>query len=73
MLPIDLVLVRHGQSEGNAANRLSENGDNSVFSDEFRRRHSASFRLTERGRSQAVRAGKWIEQEFFSQGVGEGN
>ena len=63
-LPIDLVLVRHGQSEANAAKRLSEAGDHSAFTDAFRDRHTASFRLTERGRKQAALAGQWIYNEF---------
>jgi len=64
-LPINLVLVRHGQSEGNAAKRLSEEGNHSAFSPEFRMRHTASFRLTERGRNQAERAGKWLRENGF--------
>ncbi|MEQ1561411.1 MAG: phosphoglycerate mutase family protein [Nitrospira sp.] len=65
MLPIDLVLVRHGQSEGNAANRLSEKGDNSAFTRDFRDRHTSSLRLTKRGCGQAARAGDWIRRELF--------
>lgn len=63
-LPIDLVLVRHGQSEGNAAKRLSEKGDHSAFTEKFLKRHSASFRLTELGKKQADMAGTWIRNEF---------
>jgi broad specificity phosphatase PhoE len=69
-LPIDLVLVRHGQSEGNAAKRLSEAGDHSAFTSAFRERHSASFRLTDRGRKQAQRAGDVLRQEFVSNHIG---
>lgn len=63
-LPIDLVLVRHGQSEGNLAKRLSESGHHDAFSQQFRERHTASYRLTDLGREQARKAGKFIEQEF---------
>lgn len=63
-MPIDLVLVRHGQSEGNLAKRLSEAGDDSVFTEEFRQRHSSSFRLTDLGREQAVQAGRWIRDNI---------
>ena len=63
-LPMDLVLVRHGQSEGNIAKRRSEAGDNSAFTPEFRKRHSSSLRLTGRGRSQAQMAGIWLRNEF---------
>lgn len=69
-LPIDLVLVRHGQSEGNAAKRRSEAGDNSAFTPDFRARHTASFRLTDKGRGQAFRAGTVIRELFFKEGLG---
>lgn len=59
-LPLDLVLVRHGQSEGNAAKRLSEAGDHSAYSEAFRRRHSGSYRLTDVGREQARQTGDWL-------------
>lgn len=65
-LPLDLVLVRHGQSEGNAAKRLSEAGDHSAYSEEFRKRHSGSYRLTDLGREQAARVGHWIESTLCS-------
>jgi NAD+ kinase len=64
-LPIDLVLVRHGQSEGNAAKRLSEQGDHSAYTATFRERHTAHFRLTDLGREQAGRVGRFIKQEFL--------
>ncbi len=63
-LPIDLVLVRHGQSEGNKAKRLSEAGDHTAFERIFKNRHTRSFRLTESGRAQAERAGAWLRSEF---------
>lgn len=61
MLPRNLILVRHGESEGNVANGKSEQGDHSYFTPEFRDRHSSSFRLTDRGREQAKAAGKWLK------------
>lgn len=63
-LPLDLILVRHGQSEGNAAKRLSEAGDHSAYSTEFRNRHSGTYRLTDLGRKQATLAGTYINREF---------
>lgn len=63
-LPLDLVLVRHGQSEGNLAKRLSEGGDDSAYSDEFRLRHTSEFRLSLKGREQARQAGEWIRREM---------
>ncbi len=69
-LPIDLVLVRHGESEGNVAKRRSENGDDSAFTPEFRNRHTSSFRLSKKGRLQASLAGKFIRKEFCKDGFG---
>ncbi len=63
-LPVNLILVRHGQSEGNAAKRLSEAGDHSAYSEEFRNRHSGSFRLTALGRQQAEDTGRWIQKHL---------
>ncbi|PIQ91371.1 MAG: hypothetical protein COV70_04005 [Parcubacteria group bacterium CG11_big_fil_rev_8_21_14_0_20_39_22] len=62
-LPIDLILIRHGQSEGNAAKRRSEKGDNSAYA-LLGGRHTRSFRLSEKGRGQAAQAGKWLKEEF---------
>ncbi len=70
MLPIDLVLVRHGQSEGNKAKRRSEKGDHSAFTPEFLDRHTSSFRLTALGRDQAVAAGTYLKSEFYRNGYG---
>ena len=61
MLPIDIILVRHGQSEGNKANKASRHGDNSFFTPEFHNRHSRSFRLTDCGIDQAIAAGEWLK------------
>lgn len=64
-LPLDLILVRHGQSEGNAAKRLSEKGDHSAYSETFLKRHSGSYRLTALGREQAIKTGLWMIEPFF--------
>ncbi len=66
-LPIDLVLVRHGQSEGNVAKRLAERGDHSLMTPEFLARHTASYRLTKMGTDQAALAGAWLREEFCSE------
>jgi len=60
-MPIDLVLVRHGESEGNVARRSSLAGDNSLFTEEFCARHNSRLRLTNRGREQARAAGTWLK------------
>ena len=63
-MPRDLVLVRHGESEGNIANRRSRRGDDSHFTPEFRERSGADWRLTLKGVEQARRAGKWIRENI---------
>ena len=63
-MPIDLVLVRHGESEGNRAKKRAKKGDKSAYTPEFLNRHSSLFRLTDRGQQQAVTAGAWLRQEF---------
>ena len=67
-LPIDLILIRHGQSEGNAAKRLSEKGDNAGYN-LLNGRHTRSFRLSQKGRDQALRASKWLVEEFCKDGA----
>ncbi len=68
MMPIDLVLVRHGESEGNVVKAKSKAGDDSA-ADLFKGRHGSSFRLTDRGIAQAKSAGEWIRANF-EQGFG---
>ena len=62
MLPIDLIFIRHGQSEENLAIKMSKKRDNSFFTPEFRSRHSRSFRLTDKGIAQAKAAGEWLRK-----------
>lgn len=66
-LPLDLILVRHGQSEGNAAKRLSEKGDHSAYSETFLKRHSGSYRLTALGREQAIKTGLWMRENLCNE------
>lgn len=61
MLPVDLVLVRHGESEGNIAKKHAKAGDLSDFTPEFLARHSSRFRLTDKGKAQAKAAGEWLK------------
>jgi NAD+ kinase len=65
-MPIDLVLVRHGESEGNRAFALAAEGDLRYFSvgSPFLERHGSRWRLTARGREQARAAGAWIKQHL---------
>lgn len=61
-LPVDIVLCRHGESEGNLAQRHSRKGNQSFWSSDFSKRHTSSYRLTSRGREHAKIAGDWIKK-----------
>eukprot|EP01116_Phalansterium_solitarium_P009430 TRINITY_DN23557_c0_g1_i1.p1 TRINITY_DN23557_c0_g1~~TRINITY_DN23557_c0_g1_i1.p1 ORF type:complete len:336 (-),score=84.95 TRINITY_DN23557_c0_g1_i1:335-1315(-) len=61
-LPGDIVLVRHGESEGNLAQRQSRKGDDRFWTDEFGRRHTSDYRLTDRGRHQALATGEYMRK-----------
>lgn len=63
-MPKNLVLVRHGQSEGNVATKASRKGNHTFYSDEFRNRLQSNWRLTELGRFQAKISGEWIRREL---------
>lgn len=63
-LPIDLVFLRHGQSEGNLAKRHSEAGQHGAYDAVYKDRHTRSFRLTDSGRIQAQAAGEWLREAF---------
>ena len=62
-MPVDLVLVRHGRSEGNEAREQSKQGDDSGYTDTFRARRNREWRLTDLGIEQARAAGQWIRGE----------
>ncbi len=60
-MPLNLVLVRHGESEGNVAVDRSKKGDHSAFNDpKFTSRHSSLWRLSAKGVAQATETGRWI-------------
>jgi NAD+ kinase len=63
-MPIDLVLLRHGESEGNVASHKSKKGDNSDFTPEFLSRHNSSWRLTDKGIGQIQTSGEWIKNHI---------
>lgn len=75
MMPRNLVLVRHMESEGNVANHRSKLGDDALWTPEFMARHSSSWRLTDLGRLQGGVTGAWIRDEFpngFDRGLVSG-
>ena len=61
-MPIDLVFVRHGESEQNLASNRAKKGDSSLYTKEFKSRHGSQHRLTDKGRDQAKSAGKWLRE-----------
>ncbi len=71
-MPRDLLLVRHGRSEGNVATDAAKGGDSSLVEDPgFRERSTMHYRLVAEGRSQATAAGSWIRRWLESEGVGQ--
>ena len=60
----EIVLVRHGESEGNLAFNRSVAGDHSLYADEFLERHSSFWRLTDQGRAQALTTGEWMRDNL---------
>lgn len=64
-MPIDLVLVRHGEAEHNVASRFSKAGDHSLYTPEFRMRHNSEMRLSDKGIEQATNAGVWMRVNGF--------
>lgn len=65
MLPRDIVLVRHGQSEGNAVLSAWRKGDAEPEGG-HRQRHTREYRLTDKGIAQARMAGEWIRKNIYS-------
>lgn len=63
--PVDLVLLRHGHSEGNYASDQTKQQDQAVWTKEFRSRHTSNYRLTRTGRSQSKIAGEWLAKTFY--------
>jgi broad specificity phosphatase PhoE len=63
-MPLELVLIRHGESEGNEAGSLWRKGVKDLFTKDFLDRHSSEFRLTDRGCDQAILTGSWIRENI---------
>lgn len=63
MLPVNLFLIRHGESIGNLAKRKSEMGDNSLI-EKLHGTHTAHWPLTSKGEEQAKKAGVFLAELF---------
>lgn len=64
MMPENLVLLRHGESEGNVVKQNLSHGDGSLYTSEFRKRHDANYRLSPKGEEQSKTAGKYLKDNF---------
>jgi len=61
---MDIILVRHGQSEGNLAKHMSKLGDFSYWTEELKNRHTSRYRLTDLGIEQSKITGEWIKKNI---------
>lgn len=59
-MPNQLILVRHGHSEGNLAVDYAKQGDDRFYTPDFRERPGHRWRLTKDGQEQAKISGQWI-------------
>lgn len=64
-MPTHLVLVRHGESEGNFARSAYKRGDQAYLTNDFKSRPDHELRLTQTGVDQAKAAGAWIQQNIL--------
>lgn len=71
-LPKTLTLVRHGQSESNAAKRFAERGAPHPNEAALQLVHTSRRRLTPHGVRQAERAGEWLRQDFEREALRRG-
>jgi broad specificity phosphatase PhoE len=71
-LPRTLTLVRHGESESNAAKRAAERGKAHPREADLMKVHTSERRLTERGVKQAQKAGEWLRAHFAREAVRRG-
>jgi len=76
-MPIDLVLVRHGESEGNLHDTIGEKGkeldlktEAQALQEKIYGHHTSQWRLTDLGRKQATRAGKLVQREILQKEIG---
>jgi broad specificity phosphatase PhoE len=63
-MPNNLVLVRHGRSKGNEARAAERQGDESLFTPEFREQPGHRWDLTSEGEEQARCAGRFLLKQF---------
>ncbi len=70
-MPITFTSIRHGESEGNVAKTLFEQGRPSKNEKNFQKEHTSRWRLTDKGREQAAAAGEWVRRWIAEEGYRE--
>ena len=80
-MPLDLYVIRHGESEANVIVQAGEQGDNSLYTQDNVTVPDRSWRLTATGRKQADCIGRWLvsqqqlfdrsQQAYMAQGMSE--
>jgi broad specificity phosphatase PhoE len=71
-MPLHFVLVRHGESEANLARDFAKHGDETMFTEEYRKRADRLSRLTTKGTEQAQAAGAWIKRFVLDEYLPDG-
>lgn len=67
MLPMNILLVRHGESEANKLVALTRAGDDSLYTEAVEGRADGAWRLTAKGREQARAIGEqWVMKHYRS-------
>tara|TARA_B100001094_G_scaffold315031_1_gene354519 strand:- start:68 stop:859 length:792 start_codon:yes stop_codon:yes gene_type:complete len=61
ILPIDLILIRHGESERNL---ISKDENIEYDKEEYNSTHSSKFRLTQKGKEQSIITGQYIKNNI---------
>lgn len=64
LMPVDLVLIRNGSSEGGIAIKKARLGSRADLNQEFCQLHNSRWRLTEFGVAQAKATGEWLKKQF---------
>ncbi len=63
VMPIDFIMVRHGESEANLMSALVKENPNYVLPEGWADRHDSLVNLSELGQSQAIAAGDWLRAQ----------
>lgn len=65
MSPIDIILVRHGESEANLAKSVALNNNDDKLYDNLKKKKSTAFyKLSDLGKEQIEVTGNWIKQNI---------